>query len=59
MNQLIECPWCHHEIQIVRGRCPECHNPGEESRDAGNGAGSAIRQVMVVQACEPEFEKMK
>ncbi|MCM3038381.1 zinc ribbon domain-containing protein [Paenibacillus motobuensis] len=26
MNQFIECPWCHHEIQIVRGRCPECHN---------------------------------
>lgn len=22
----MECPWCNHEVEIVKGRCPRCRN---------------------------------
>ena len=29
----MECPWCHEEVEIRGGRCPECKQPLYEVTD--------------------------
>ncbi|WP_308639756.1 zinc ribbon domain-containing protein [Paenibacillus silvisoli] len=30
----MECPWCNHEVEIVKGRCPRCRTKLHEVTDA-------------------------
>ncbi|CAM3613213.1 zinc ribbon domain-containing protein [Paenibacillus lupini] len=61
----MECPWCNKEVEIVKGRCPNCRNKLYEvteedfTPDLHNESTSNTEELSVIEVIEDNFKCSK
>ncbi|WP_246096141.1 zinc ribbon domain-containing protein [Paenibacillus sinopodophylli] len=61
----MECPWCNHEVEIVKGRCPNCRNKLYEVTEEDFpseihvGSHASMEEVTVNEVIENNFKCAK
>lgn len=64
----MECPWCNHEVEIVKGRCPHCRNKLHEVTDEDFSTDALvtlmentteIEELSIIEVIEDRFKCSK